>query len=126
MAGVAPGAVQEWIDRGRMVRWEADGAAVAMAGLTRAVAGVRLGWPGLYAAGQASPRLCRGGHGRGESAGAGPGGRAGGPVHRPGQPDKQRPLSAHWLSAGRGSPGAELRIDSQLSLSRPSARAAFR
>jgi hypothetical protein len=86
MVGVAPGAVQEWIDRGRMVRWEADGAAVAMAGLTRAVAGVRLGWPGLYAAGQASPRLCR----------------------------------------GRGSPGAELRIDSQLSLSRPSARAAFR
>ena len=61
MAGVAPGAVQERIDRGRMVRWEADGAAVAMAGLTRAVAGVRLGWPGLYAAGQASPRLCRGG-----------------------------------------------------------------
>jgi predicted GNAT family acetyltransferase len=40
MADVAPGAVQEWIDRGRMVRWEADGAAVAMASLTRAVARV--------------------------------------------------------------------------------------
>jgi hypothetical protein len=91
--GVTAGAVEDRV-RERLaldgyVLWE-DDAPVAMAGRTR-----------LDAAGAPRPRLRRGGDRGRHRALVRPGRHRRGPVHRPDQPDEQRPVRPVGLPAGR-------------------------
>jgi len=101
--------VDERLGYGGIMVWEAGGAPVSVAVLTRAVAGmVRVG--SVYTPpGTARARLRRSGHRGRQPGGAGRRRPGGGALHRPGQPRQQRLVPASGLPSRRGPRGPLLR-----------------
>ena len=94
--------VDDRLSYGGLTLWEVDGQPVSLAGLTRQVAGMARVGP-VYTPPQSPPPRLRGwGDGRGDPPGAEGRRPRGAPVHRPGQPHKQRPLPKARVPPGPG------------------------